>query len=332
MKYISLDGLKRAFEQIVNYVKAQIKSNVTDKLGVASGIATLGTDGKLTSGQLPSIDKTYVGLGNVTNEAQIPLSQKGATNGVATLGTDGRIPSSQLPSYVDDVLEYNGKSTFPATGETGKIYVDTSTNKTYRWSGTAYVEISASLALGETSSTAYAGDKGATLATKVSDLEKDYDNLPTIIIKDIQIQQNSPTDVNVAIKAYDRLNNVQLDASEKIESATGVKAGLISGSDKTKLDGIEAGANAYSHPAGSAASKAEGLYKISTDAQSHVASVAAVTKSDITALGIPAQDTTYSIATTSANGLMSASDKTKLDGIVTATDTEIDAIFAEVTA
>ena len=321
MKYISLDGLKRAFEQIVNYVKAQIKSNVTDKLGVASGIATLGTDGKLTSGQLPSINKTYVGLGNVTNEAQIPLSQKGATNGVATLGTDGRIPSSQLPSYVDDVLEYNGKSTFPATGETGKIYVDTSTNKTYRWSGTAYVEISASLALGETSSTAYAGDKGATLATKVSDLEKDYDNLPTIIIKDIQIQQNSPTDVNVAIKAYDRLNNVQLDAS-----------GLISGNDKTKLDGIEAGANAYSHPAGSAASKAEGLYKISTDAQSHVASVAAVTKSDITALGIPAQDTTYSTATTSANGLMSASDKTKLDGIVTATDTEIDAIFAEVTA
>lgn len=100
MKYISLDGLKRAFKQIVNYVKAQIKSNVTDKLGVASGIATLGTDGKLTSGQLPSIDKTYVGLGNVTNEAQIPLNQKGAASGVATLGTDGRVPSSQLPSYV----------------------------------------------------------------------------------------------------------------------------------------------------------------------------------------------------------------------------------------
>lgn len=70
-----------------------------------------------------------------------------------------------MPSYVDDVLEYTNKSSFPTTGETGKIYVDTSTNKTYRWSGTAYVEISASLALGETSSTAYAGDKGKALAT-----------------------------------------------------------------------------------------------------------------------------------------------------------------------
>lgn len=95
---------------------------------------------------------------------------------------------------------------------------------------------------------------------------------------------------------------------------------------------VSAGANAYSHPVGSAASKAAGFYKISTDAQSHVASVVNVTKDDITKLGIPAQDTTYSPATTSANGLMSAADKTKLDGIVTATDAEIDAIFTEVTA
>ena len=70
------------------------------------------------------------------------------------------IPTSSLPSYVDDVLEYSAKASFPTTGETGKIYVDTTTNKTYRWSGSAYVEISASLALGETSSTAYRGDRG----------------------------------------------------------------------------------------------------------------------------------------------------------------------------
>lgn len=95
---------------------------------------------------------------------------------------------------------------------------------------------------------------------------------------------------------------------------------------------LSAGANAYSHPVGSAASKAAGFYKISTDAQSHVASVVNVTKDDITKLGIPAQDTTYSPATTSANGLMSAADKTKLDEIVIATDTEINAIFTEVTA
>ena len=90
----------------------------------------------------------------------IPTSAKGANNGVATLGSDGKVPSSQLPSYVDDVLEYASLSAFPATGESGKIYVALDTNKTYRWSGTAYVEISESLALGETSSTAYPGDKG----------------------------------------------------------------------------------------------------------------------------------------------------------------------------
>lgn len=332
MKYISLDGLKRAFEQIVNYVKAQIKSNVTDKLGVASGIATLGTDGKLTSGQLPSIDKTYVGLGNVDNVAQIPLSQKGVANGVATLGTDGKVPSAQLPSYVDDVLEYASKSTFPATGETGKIYVDTSDNKTYRWSGTTYVEISASLALGETSSTAYAGDKGKALATKVSALES------TAATKSelgnyVGGGDNLDIDYNTAsVEIYLYNSNGSSNAIREINTVTTVSAGVMSAADKAKLDGIAAGANAYSHPAGSAASKAEGLYKISTDANSHVASVAAVTKTDITALGIPAQDTTYSVATTSANGLMSAADKIKLDGIVTATDTEIDAIFAEVTA
>ena len=90
----------------------------------------------------------------------IPSSAKGVANGVAELDSNGKVPSAQLPSYVDDVLEYSAKSSFPATGETGKIYVDTSTNKTYRWSGSAYVEVSESLALGETSSTAYRGDRG----------------------------------------------------------------------------------------------------------------------------------------------------------------------------
>lgn len=84
------------------------------------------------------------------------------SNTFATLDTTGKVPSSQLPSYVDDVLEYSSKSEFPTTGETGKIYVATDTNLTYRWSGSAYVEISPSLALGTTSSTAYYGDKGKT--------------------------------------------------------------------------------------------------------------------------------------------------------------------------
>lgn len=90
----------------------------------------------------------------------IPLSQKGRAGGVVPLDHDGLISSMYLPSYVDDVLEYSTFSALPATGESGKIYVTLDTNLTYRWSGTSYVEISKSLALGETADTAYAGNKG----------------------------------------------------------------------------------------------------------------------------------------------------------------------------
>jgi len=90
----------------------------------------------------------------------IATTAKGANGGVAELDSTGKVPSSQLPSFVDDVLEYDKQSSFPTTGESGKIYIAKDTNKTYRWSGTAYVEISSSLALGETSSTAYRGDRG----------------------------------------------------------------------------------------------------------------------------------------------------------------------------
>lgn len=82
-----------------------------------------------------------------------------------------------------------------------------------------------------------------------------------------------------------------------------------------KLNGIATNANNYTHPVGTAVSKASGFYKFSTDATSHISAVTPVSKSDITALGIPAQDTTYEVATISANGLMSSTDKTKLDGI-----------------
>lgn len=126
------------------------------------------------SGHLLALDnphgvtKSQVGLGNLTNDAQVKRSEMGKAGGVATLDSGGKVPASQLPSFVDDVLEYTGKSAFPATGEAGKIYVALDSNLTWRWSGTAYVEISKSLALGETSSTAYAGDKGKALAADLA--------------------------------------------------------------------------------------------------------------------------------------------------------------------
>lgn len=87
---------------------------------------------------------------------------KGAANGLAELDGTGKVPSSQLPSFVDDVVDYATLSAFPVTGESGKIYIALDTNLTYRWSGSVYVEISPSLALGETSASAYRGDRGKT--------------------------------------------------------------------------------------------------------------------------------------------------------------------------
>ena len=95
--------------------------------------------------------------------------------------------------------------------------------------------------------------------------------------------------------------------------ATQSTNGLMSAADKTKLDGIAENANNYTHPGYTA--QASGLYKVMVDSTGHVSAAAAVDKSDITALGIPESDTTYSAATTSAEGLMSAADKTKLDGV-----------------
>lgn len=128
---------------------AEVGAIPTTEKGAASGVATLGTDGKVPAGQLPDMD-------------YVPNSEVGVAGGVAELDSSGKVPVAQLPSYVDDVVEYASASAFPGTGESGKIYVALDTNLTYRWGGSEYVEISPSVALGETSSTAYRGDRGKT--------------------------------------------------------------------------------------------------------------------------------------------------------------------------
>jgi hypothetical protein len=74
-------------------------------------------------------------------------ANKGVANGYASLDSSGLVPSSQLPSYVDDVLEYSGTGSFPLVGESGKIYLDTTTNYQYRWTGSTYVQITSSSAV-----------------------------------------------------------------------------------------------------------------------------------------------------------------------------------------
>lgn len=134
------------------------------------------------------------------------INLKGQPNGFASLGTDGKVPSGQLPSYVDDVVEAENLTGLNglATKESGKIYVAKDTNKTYRWSGSDFVEISSSLALGETSSTAYAGDKGKALRT-------DFDTHAS--------NENNPHNVTKAQLGLDKVNNTS-DANKPISNAT----------------------------------------------------------------------------------------------------------------
>lgn len=170
----------------------------TKNTGSAAGnVVEVQTGGTILSSLIPDLGGTYVKTsttingkplsGNVTLAASdvgaIPTSQKGAASGVAELDESGKVPSAQLPSYVDDVLEgyYSGGKfykesghTTEISGEAGKIYVDLATNKTYRWSGSAYAEISASLALGTTSSTAFRGDYGNVAYQHVSDTDNPH--------------------------------------------------------------------------------------------------------------------------------------------------------------
>ena len=168
----------------------------------------------------------------LNNKVQQFINSKGAPNGLASLNESGIIPSAQLPSYVDDVIEVDTFSNLPGTGESGKIYIVQDTNLTYRWSGTDYVEISKSLALGETSSTAYPGDKGKATTDKLN-------RIPDKLITDTVNVNQSTTEAVLNFTTY-RQEAQQIGRNTlTITSATTSQAGLMSSSDKTKLDGLK---------------------------------------------------------------------------------------------
>ena len=433
-----------------------------------------GVTDKLEDALQKEIEDRKAGDTTITNSLNAFISTKGQPGGLAELDSTGKVPAAQLPSYVDDVLEFSTKAQFPQIGETGKIYVSKDTNLTYRWTGTQYLEISQSLALGETPSTAYPGDKGKanrdalnSMPTKITSyltpttstgelvkinykyaakdglnygpLQDDnidipsatttnagamsaidkgrldslynefgsiqnpgdkLDSLPNNLVTGVDATSRNATSVTINYKQSDlsaASNSYAnpITKSQTIPAATQSAAGVMTATDKQNLDvnipnritnldnrvttevnrieeliedssseitndlNVEIQArkdgdaqlqtninnlestmntelakkvgkvtvagsgnavttasisgdtltltkgatyNNYVHPAGSAPSKASGFYKFSTDSTSHVASVTAVTKADITALGIPAQNTntTYTFANGSA--------------------------------
>lgn len=168
----------------------------------------------------------------LNNKVQEFIDSKGAPNGLASLNESGIIPSAQLPSYVDDVIEVDTFSNLPGTGESGKIYIVQDTNLTYRWSGTDYVEISKSLALGETSSTAYPGDKGKATTDKLNKTSN------KVVVGPVTV---NPSTDKIVLKYQTHFTSTNSDSedSHTINAATTSQAGVMSSSDKTKLDGLK---------------------------------------------------------------------------------------------
>ncbi len=142
--------------------------------------------------------------------------------GLASLDANGKVPAAQLPSYVDDIINgylHEGKFytddqyTTEIAAEDGKIYVDLASNKTYRWSGATYAEVSESLALGETPSTAYAGDKGKANADAINAIKDgqtidSFSDVETALtLKQNTTDSNLQTTSNEIVGAINEINS-----------------------------------------------------------------------------------------------------------------------------
>lgn len=209
------------------------------------------------------VTKAQVGLGNVTNDAQVKRSEMGVANGVATLDADGKVPASQLPSYVDDIIDVyatysksdtgvlsnvtlylDAAHTKLVTGEAGKIYqnvADGEPQYQFRWTGTIFSQTGASsLILGEVTGTAYDGAKGKANADNIAKIK----GTSLSHIKDAAPITTAADKVSINYECYEgnQYGAAGTDHTADIPAATTAKAGVMSAADKTKLEGVEAGA------------------------------------------------------------------------------------------
>ena len=198
---------------------------------------------KLNVSNPHQVTKAQLGLGNVTNDAQVKRAEMGVAGGVATLDGTGKVPAAQLPAYVDDVLEgtlINATTFQLAEGQQGGvqlpnvIYVDTTTNKSYRWSGTRYVTIASDLALGETSSTAYPGDKGKAATDNINKVK----STALSHIDDTTPVTYSASKVTVNYECYegDQYGSTGTKHGADIAAASETAAGVMTAADKIQLN------------------------------------------------------------------------------------------------
>lgn len=274
-----------------------------------------GVTDKLEDALQKEIEDRKAGDTTITNSLNAFISTKGQPGGLAELDSTGKVPAAQLPSYVDDVLEFSTKAQFPQTGETGKIYVAKDTNLTYRWTGTQYLEISQSLALGETPSTAYPGDKGKANRDALN-------SMPTKLASYLTPTTSTGELVKINYKyaAKDGLNYGPLqDDNIDIPSATTTNAGAMSAIDKGRLDDLYDEFGSIQNPGDKLDSLPKNLVT-GVDATSRNATSVTINykQSDLsTASNSYANPITKSqtipAATQSAAGVMTATDKQNLD-------------------
>lgn len=288
--------------------------DITGTLPITKG----GTGATTAAGALTNLGAAAADHNHDT--VYLKTTQKGVANGLAELDSTGKVPAAQLPSYVDDVIEgyyYNNKfyeessHTTEITPESGKIYVDKDTNKTYRWSGTAYVEISASLALGETHSTAYYGDLGkvayehsqsahapanASVVTdptsgdgkiKVNDVEMTVYTHPSYTAKaagfyKVTVDATGHVSAATAVAASDVKGLTGIDMTAASASAAGTH-GMVPAPAAGDQDKILSGAGTwvarYSHPTKTPVAAA--AKKVGYDNLGHVVLGDALTASDV---------------------------------------------------
>lgn len=261
------------------------------------------------------IENRKAGDTTITNSLNAFISTKGQPGGLAELDSTGKVPAAQLPSYVDDVLEFSTKDQFPQTGETGKIYVAKDTNLTYRWTGTQYLEISQSLALGETPSTAYPGDKGKANRDALNSMPTKLTSYLTPTTSTGELVK-----INYKYAAKDGLNYGPLqDDNIDIPSATTTNAGAMSAIDKGRLDDLYDEFGSIENPGNKLNSLPKNLVT-GVDATSRNASTVTINykQSDLSAASNSyanpiTKSQTIPAATQSAAGVMTATDKQNLD-------------------
>lgn len=215
------------------------------ELGETSTTAYPGNKGKTNANAIRSLTNALDSVDfysrTTRNQLDAFKNTKGQSQGIVPLDENGKVASSYLPSYVDDVLEYDTRTTFPTTGESGKIYIALDTNKTYRWGGTTYAELTSSITLGETSSTAYAGDKGKKNREDINNLKNGLDSLTnnldevnnkattnTTAIEELTTEVvNTNTEVNTINGKISKLNTTIGDVRSSFNNYASEKTPII---------------------------------------------------------------------------------------------------------